>query len=149
MRIRLRQSWLYFRNSNFTMLYFTGPNWAVLPHRLPAPGARCQQLCAGWADTAGTPPHAPALLGGHRRQPPPPCLPAAGAGQGELQGQRPHTTDWCGWEWWGLYPFPTSLTLIRLGYFGGWKDWGGGGHNGPPLRSRPWIVWSPRKFPQW
>ena len=20
-----------------------------------------------------------------------------------------------------------SLTLIRLGYFGGWKDWGGGG----------------------
>ena len=26
------------------------------------------------------------------------------------------------------------LTLIRLGYFGGWKDWGGGGgHDGPPL----------------
>ena len=23
--------------------------------------------------------------------------------------------------------FKQSLTLIRLGYFGGWKDWGGGG----------------------
>ena len=40
-----------------------------------------------------------------------------------------------------------SLTLIRLGYFGGWKDWGG--HDGPPLRSRPWITRSLRKFPQW
>ena len=28
-----------------------------------------------------------------------------------------------------------TLTLIRLGYYGGWKDWGGGGgggHDGPP-----------------
>ena len=26
-----------------------------------------------------------------------------------------------------------GLTLKRLGYFGGWKDWGGGGgHDGPP-----------------
>ena len=25
-----------------------------------------------------------------------------------------------------------ALTLIRLGYFGGWKDWGGGG--GGPIR---------------
>ena len=29
-----------------------------------------------------------------------------------------------------------NLTLIRLGYFGGWKDWGGGGggaYKVPPL----------------
>ena len=24
------------------------------------------------------------------------------------------------------------LTLIRLGYFGGWKDWGGGAYKAPP-----------------
>ena len=28
---------------------------------------------------------------------------------------------------------PGALTLIRLGYFGGWKDWGGGGaYKAPP-----------------
>ena len=37
-----------------------------------------------------------------------------------------------------------NLTLKKLGYFGGWKDWVGG-----PLRSRPWIARSPRKFAQW
>ena len=46
-----------------------------------------------------------------------------------------------------------DLTLNRLGYFGGWKDWGGGG-GGPggmmaPLRSQPWIARSPRKLAQW
>ena len=25
-----------------------------------------------------------------------------------------------------------GLTLIRLGYFGGWKDWGGGAMMAPP-----------------
>ena len=39
------------------------------------------------------------------------------------------------------------LTLIRLGYFGGWErlGGGGGGHDGPPLISRPWIARSPAK----
>ena len=27
----------------------------------------------------------------------------------------------------GRFAFNPILTLIRLGYFGGWKDWGGGG----------------------
>ena len=40
------------------------------------------------------------------------------------------------------------LTLKRLGYFGGWKDWGGG-HDGPPLRSRPWDRAIAAKFAQW
>ena len=47
---------------------------------------------------------------------------------------------------------PFDLTIKRLGYFGGWKDWGGGGGMmppPPPLRSRPWIARSPRKFAQW
>ena len=63
--------------------------------------------------------------------------------------QTPRTSDSC------IYPSSkenskvrySSLTLIRLGYFGGWKDWGG--HDGPPLRSQPWIARSPRKFAQW
>ena len=42
-----------------------------------------------------------------------------------------------------------GLTLKRLGYFGGWKEGGGGGHDGPPLRSQPWIARSPQKFAQW
>ena len=33
------------------------------------------------------------------------------------------------------------LGPVRLG--------GGGGHDGPPLRSRPLIAQSPRKFAQW
>ena len=40
------------------------------------------------------------------------------------------------WYFWSLpyFCFLKHLTLIRLGYFGGWKDWGGGGggHDGPP-----------------
>ena len=48
-----------------------------------------------------------------------------------------------------LHKSVTALTLKRLGYFGSWKNWGGGGPVRPPLRSRPWITRSPQKFAQW
>ena len=28
--------------------------------------------------------------------------------------------------------YPLALTLKRLGYFGSWKNWGGGGYKAPP-----------------
>ena len=44
-----------------------------------------------------------------------------------------------------LISFCCALTLIRLGYFGGWKDWGGW----PPLEISAVDRAIAAKIPQW
>ncbi len=58
---------------------------AVLPHGLPPPGARRQQLRARRADADTAAPDAAAVPGGHRREPVSTHAPEAGTGEGALQ----------------------------------------------------------------
>ena len=98
--------------------------WARMPGRICGP--------AGWGGVYEPHGGSPSSLPPRAEWLAPACLPA--------ENKRDKVN---GFEsLWLSTTNPTcNLTLIRLGYFGGWK--------GPPFRSRPWIAWSPQKFAQW